>query len=221
MTYLSKSFYLEDFEESLTKIKSELGPFLADLDKQTLIFPETDIQVKIPFHLKLNDNASIQEIAYLIIIIHSGEAVLAYCESDLIIEHKTVKAYMVRKKQGKSQLKYLKTKGKSKAGSRVRLASTDDFFNKINEKLHEWLTYFAIDKIALSCNKTLSPYFFNRENAALKKDDNRLIKIPKHIQEASFDNLLSTHQFLIETIVTYPEEEKHVIERIKNKIIDE
>ena len=38
---------------------------------------------------------------------------------------------MVRKKQGKAQLKYLSSKGKSRAGSRIRLAQTEKFLTEI------------------------------------------------------------------------------------------
>ncbi len=137
------------------------------------------------------------EIPYIICIIQSGSAALAYCEGLQIIEHKVFKAYMVRKKQGKSQLKYLKTKGKSKAGSRVRLGNTIHFFEEITDKLSDWLSYYDIDKIALSLNKTLYPYLFNKDNEVLDKNDVRIYKIPKHIEEPSFENLLKIHSYLL------------------------
>ena len=45
---------------------------------------------------------------------------------------------MVRKKRGVSQIKHLKTKGKSRAGSRVRLAETEEFFENINGRLQDY-----------------------------------------------------------------------------------
>jgi hypothetical protein len=104
---------------------------------------------------------------------------------------------MVRKKQGKSQIKYLKTKGKSKAGSRVRLGNTVHFFKEITEKLSDWLSYYNIEKIALSLNKTLYPYLFNKDNEVLDKKDERIYKIPQHIAEPSFENLLKIHSYLL------------------------
>ena len=168
------------------------------------------ISIQLPFCFSYEDK-KLQPSNFLIIIIHSGEAALAYSEVDQIVEHKMVKAYMVRQKQGKSQIKYLKTKGKSKAGSRVRLAGTDHFFEEINRKISEWEEYFEIDKIAISCNKTLQPHFFNRSDAALDKNDGRLLKIPKHIQEANFENLTSIHNHLISTEIKFNESDQELI----------
>ena len=50
--------------------------------------------------------------------IRVGDAVVPYkvnFEGEELIEHKVFKTYMVRKKQGKSQIKHLKSKGKSKS----------------------------------------------------------------------------------------------------------
>ncbi|WKV11770.1 hypothetical protein [Marivirga harenae] len=179
-----------------------------------------ELSVRLPFFIKYEHHKIIPS-NFLIVLIHSGEAALAYSEEDQITEHKMVKAYMVRQKQGKSQIKHLKTKGKSKAGSRVRLAGTDHFFEEINEKISEWNEYYDIDKIAISCNKTLQPYFFNRSDAALKKDDNRIIKIPKHIQEANFENLTSIHKYLISTELNFENSEKDFIKELVLNITNE
>ena len=62
---------------------------------------------------------------YLILLLRAnGNAALGYFEEGKILNHKVIRKYMVRKKQGKSQLKHLNSKGKSRAGSRVRLQQT-------------------------------------------------------------------------------------------------
>jgi hypothetical protein len=124
---------------------------------------------------------------------------------------------MVRKKQGKSQIKYLKTKGKSKAGSRVRLANTVHFFEEIQEKINEWLAYFQLDYIALSCSKSLYTHLFT-EDFELDRNDARIVKIPKHIQEASFENMLAIHRYLLQAEVIYDENDK---ERISAMLLGE
>ncbi|MEM7036019.1 MAG: hypothetical protein AAF570_03495, partial [Bacteroidota bacterium] len=65
---------------------------------------------------------------YLMILMQAGHAALGYFEEGEVVHHKVVKKYMVRRKQGKSQVGYLGTRGKSKAGSRVRLANAVRFF---------------------------------------------------------------------------------------------
>ncbi|WP_375578149.1 hypothetical protein ABWH96_14045 [Marivirga tractuosa] len=216
-----KSFDEEQIEQLLVSLHHHYGSSDYDISKHQLLFPEKQsISIRLPLCFTyLNDNLLSSN--FMIILIHSGEAALAYSEEDQIVEHKIEKAYMVRQKQGKSQIKYLKTRGKSKAGSRVRLAGTDHFFEEINEKLAEWDEYYEIDKIAISCNKTLQPYFFNRTNAALQKDDDRLFKIPKHIQEANFENLTFIHNYLISTELKFDDSDKELINTIIFEIDNE
>jgi len=73
-----------------------------------------------------------------IILIRAGSASLGFFYQKKIVLHKRITAYMTRKKQGKAQLTYLKTKGKSRAGSRHRLKESYEFFEQINQKLQRW-----------------------------------------------------------------------------------
>ncbi len=199
-------------------------PHTFDQKKHRIVFETSENQnfyLRLPLPLlfdQQNDFTEDIETPYIICLIQSGSAALAYCEGFHIVEHKVFKAYMVRKKQGESQLKYLKTKGKSKAGSRVRLGNTVHFFEEITEKLGDWLSYFEIEKIALSLNKTLQPYLFNESNHILTKDDERIYKIPKHIQEPSFENLLNIHSYLMKVELIYDEEVEKIIENILHKL---
>src|SRR5688500_9426516 len=119
---------------------------------------------------------------YVILLVQSGSCAVGYFENGINLDHKVFRAYMVRKKRGVSQIKHLKTKGKSRAGSRVRLAETEEFFENINERLQEYFANYRIDRIALSCSKILIPYLFNSKiPAPFQKRDPRILKIPKHI----------------------------------------
>ncbi len=216
-----KTYDEEHLEKLLESLHLQYGSSEYDSSKHQIKFIENQsFSIRLPFCLVYLNEKLIPS-NFLIILIHSGEAALAYSEDDQIAEHKNLKAYMVRQKQGKSQIKYLKTRGKSKAGSRVRLAGTDHFFEEINDKIAEWDEYFEIDKIAISCNKTLQPYFFNRPDAALHKDDERLFKIPKHIQEANFENLTSIHNYLISTELKFDDSDKEFINTIISEIENE
>jgi len=102
---------------------------------------------------------------------------------------------MVRQKQGKSQIKYLKTKGKSRAGSRVRLGETEAFFQEISQRLSSYEIEFPIDTWGISCAKTLLPYFFATEPSPpfLKKQSN-LYSIPFHVQHPGLETLEDIHK---------------------------
>ena len=101
---------------------------------------------------------------------------------------------MVRKKQGKAQIKHLQTKGKSRLGSRIRLQNTVLFFEKINAKLKEWHQKSAIfdkvERIGQSGSPDLWHLFYtSKEEAPFQKDDVRLRKIPLTVHIPNFEEL--------------------------------
>ncbi|MFD2201218.1 hypothetical protein [Shivajiella indica] len=143
-------------------------------------------------------NLEIQDfVNYVLILIKAGMASVAFFENGTLSDHKVFRAYMVRKKQGKSQLKYLKTKGKSRAGSRVRLAESEVFFTSINERTSTYFKNYRVDLIGLSCSDTLLPYLYNNSMPSpFEKKDSRIFKIPKHIASPKLENLKSVDHIL-------------------------
>ena len=107
---------------------------------------------------------------------------------------------MVRKKQGRSQIKHLKTKGKSRAGSRLRLASGIEFFENINTRLTRHMKDNEFDRIAFSCSKILLPYLYgSKVPTPFDKKDERIYKIPKHLHQPTFEVMLGMQRFLNKT----------------------
>ena len=117
----SKLIDLQNIAQVASNLKTAFS-FNFDTEKHRFIFQldksnEFYLRLPLPVTLtKLGKEIELDDLdlTYIIAIIQSGSAALAYCEGLQIIEHKVFKAYMVRKKQGKSQLKYLKTKGKKR-----------------------------------------------------------------------------------------------------------
>ena len=152
---------------------------------------------------------------YVLLLIRSGAAAVGYFSQGENIEHKVFRAYMVRKQQGKSQIKHLKTKGKSRAGSRIRLAETFRFFEEINERLTVYFNSYPIHRIGLSCPATLIPYLYqSKEKTPFEKDDPRLMTIPTHITNPTFEVLNKTNRFLLQGELKYSEEGKTFLENI-------
>lgn len=163
-------------EESIASLRFSLG---LDFDEENEKLHETDF------------------INYVLILIRSGQAAVGLFENGELLDHKVFRAYMVRKKQGKSQIKHLKTKGKSRAGSRVRLAETLEFFDQINSRLNSYFNEYRIDSIGLSCATTLIPYFYGgKEETPFLKNDDRIFKIPIHTKSPTFEALLKVNEFL-------------------------
>ena len=166
------------------------------------------------------------EVHYVILLIQSGNCALGYFENGINLDHKVFRSYMVRKKQGKSQIKYLKTKGKSRAGSRVRLGETVEFFENINERLQTYFDEHEVHRIAISCSKTLIPYLFNSKvSTPFDKHDPRLFKIPKHIHTPIYEVMLDANKFLQKGELIYEEAQQPFVDALlgeeKNLFEDE
>ncbi|RPA69113.1 hypothetical protein EF405_04695 [Cyclobacteriaceae bacterium YHN15] len=160
-------------------------------------------------------------INYVLILIKSGMASVAFFENGNMADHKVFRAYMVRKKQGKSQLKYLKTKGKSRAGSRVRLAESEVFFSSINERVNTYFENYRVDLIGLSCSETLLPYFYNNTiPGSFERKDSRLFKIPKHIASPKLENLIELDKYLKKNVIEMEAEGNYLFEEFKDSSIN-
>lgn len=141
---------------------------------------------------------------YLIALIQAGAAALGYAEEGEIYLHKNIKKYMKRHKRGKAQISYLNSKGKSKAGSRIRLANTISFFEDINEKLTEWEEDYEPKRIMYSCSAQLWGLLFKSNvPPPFEKKDERLIKIPKDVQIPSLEELMAVNKFVKKGKVTF------------------
>ncbi|WP_373493112.1 hypothetical protein [Aquiflexum sp.] len=170
-----------------------------------------------------NSLIKLEFINHIILLIKSGIASVAFFENTELVDHKVFRAYMVRKKQGKSQVKYLKTKGKSRAGSRVRLQETLDFFEKINSRLITYFEESRIDLIAINSSKILLPFLFeSKSKTPFEKKDNRLYKIPKHIATATHENLLEVNEQLFSNAVFVPYISQDIFATIlsSNEVVD-
>lgn len=134
---------------------------------------------------------------FSICLVKAGQATVGYFHHEKMEDHKVFRAYMVRQKQGKSQIKYLKTKGKSRAGSRIRLGETERFFEEINERLNTYLAY-PIDFWGISCSKTLWPYLFSASTPPpFISGSSNLIELPFHVVKASFDELEAAGKLVV------------------------
>jgi hypothetical protein len=133
--------------------------------------------------------------SFLLMLIQAGHAALGYYQDDKLQHHKVIRKYMVRKKQGKAQLKYLKTRGKSRAGSRIRLANSVLFFEEINQYLNDWVKQNR-ETIIYSCGPMLWGMLFQSKTPPpFDKKDQRLKKLPLSIDVPNFEILKNTAQY--------------------------
>ncbi|MEM7370655.1 MAG: hypothetical protein AAF587_18730 [Bacteroidota bacterium] len=135
---------------------------------------------------------------YLLALIQMGASALGYFEEGEVVVHKAIKKYMKRHKRGKAQISYLNTRGKSKAGSRIRLANTIRFFEEINERLTEWEEDYLPERIIYSCTPQLWGLLFqSKVSPPFEKKDPRLVKVPKDVGVPTFEELLAINEFVL------------------------
>ncbi len=206
----------------LQKIKQANLPATYDPEKHRLILTDNTGNEILTFRLPIVFPAPEKDLSlpdkpvhYIILLVQSGSCAIGYFENGLNLNHKVFRAYMVRKKRGVSQIKHLKTKGKSRAGSRVRLAETEEFFENINERLREYFAEYQVDRIAMSVSMILVPYLFNSKTGSpFDKRDSRILKIPKHIHTPIYEVLLDTHRFLLKGELIYEEKGKDMVKTL-------
>ena len=181
-----------------------------DKNKNSIIVSDRKFNKLLAFHfplvfnLKMNDYIETKNIPVqknlpesFLILIHAGQAALAVTKGREIALHKVIRKYMVRKKQGKAQINYLKTKGKSRAGSRVRLADSADFFEEINLTATKWLQQSNPQSIIYHCSPVLWGYLFRAKNKPpFEKKDIRLKKVPLDVNRPTMMELKRTANYL-------------------------
>ena len=114
---------------------------------------------------------------------------------------------MKRHKRGKSQISYLKTRGKSKAGSRIRLANTVRFFEEINERLTTYEEEYEPERMIYSCTAQLWGLLFqSKVPPPFEKKDPRLIKVPKDVNIPTYEELLNVNEFIQKGLLTVYQE---------------
>ena len=127
---------------------------------------------------------------FLLVLIQAGHAAFGHFVGGEPSKHKVVKKYMVLG-SGKAQVSYLSTRGKSKAGSRVRLANTVRFFEDINEKLIEWNCHADVQRILLGCPIRLGVLWHEADPPPpFDKADPRIQKVPFDTGRPDLDTLL-------------------------------
>lgn len=183
-------------QENISFEPAGKNTFLLNKDKEEshffkipTLFPAPEISEPLPDYIKKVPGTPPSYILYLV---QAGAAALGCFEKGEAIKHKTLTKYMVRKKQGKSQLTYLRQKGKSRAGSRIRLKESLEFFEEINRKLTDWKEDISkADLIFYSCPIRLTnELYLAKTPLPFERNEKRLKKIPFHVKTPNHKELM-------------------------------
>lgn len=135
--------------------------------------------------------------SWVLVLMQAGAASIGYWEDDELLAHKVFKRYVVRGK-GKAQGSYLKTKGKSRYGSRLRLQNARSLLIDVNERLHEWWNEFGEpDRVLASCPVRTWPELWSVKPPPPFARDDVDRGIPLDVAVPSFDELKRVGRFAL------------------------
>lgn len=134
---------------------------------------------------------------FVVVLVRAGASACGVWKDDELVLHKVVKKYVVRG-NGRAQTSYLKTKGKSRAGSRLRLRNAQSLLEETNERLAAWEREVGrFDRVFLSAPERLRAELFAAEPPPpFERGDPRLALVPTHVHEPGFEEMLRVHRFL-------------------------
>ena len=130
-----------------------------------------------------------------LLLLQAGAAALGYWDEDELLHHKVVKKYVVRG-HGKAQPAHLKTKGKSRYGSRLRLQNWQRLLGEVNARLGEWWEQRgAPEQLFAAVNVRVLPQLFAAE--PMPPFPREVVRrVPRHVHVPDFAELLAVRRFL-------------------------
>ena len=133
---------------------------------------------------------------HTVLLMQAGAVALGRFEGAEPIATKSLKKYVVRGK-GRAQPLHLKTKGKSRYGSRLRLQNARRLLVETNEKLNQWTEEFGpADHVYYSCPVRLWASVFETRPAPPFTKTDSLIRIPRDLPRPTIDVLSRTYRSL-------------------------
>ncbi len=133
---------------------------------------------------------------HAVILMQAGAASLGYFIGGKAVATKSMKRYVVRGK-GRAQPAYLKSKGKSRYGSRLRLQNARQLVEEINEKLHEFWTEFGEpEQLFVGAPVRLWPDLFRGKTQPPFAQSDPILRIPLDLPVPTTNVLLRAYKSL-------------------------
>lgn len=138
----------------------------------------------------------------VVVLVQAGASALGVWQEDDNLAHRVIRKYVVRG-NGRAQTTHLKTKGKSRYGSRLRLQGAKAQLVETNQTLIEWdEAHGGFDQVLVSCpvrtladlHRTRPPPPFAAEVA---------VRIPFHVHPPRYEELLRIRARLAQGVIEF------------------
>lgn len=133
----------------------------------------------------------------LVLLLRASGMALGLWRGDELLQHKAVRKYVVRG-NGKAQATHLKTRGKSRYGSRLRLQNWRSLLAETNERWRDLdETRGPIERVFWSAPVRVWSALFDAEPPPPRaRDDGVLQRIPLHVHRPDHEELLRVRREL-------------------------
>lgn len=200
---MSERFRSERTHDVLTELADECELLVAE-DRRAFVTRDGEVRVAVPAVQPIADDVTTvddfldrleEPDQVLLLLIQAGASALGFWECDELIRHKVIKKYVTRGK-GRAQPTHLKTKGKSRYGSRLRLQNWKSQLVDTSEKLHEWIDELGPPDVAFYASPVrVWPEFWTcRPAPPLGRDAFR--KVRTHVHVPDFKELQRVYEWL-------------------------
>jgi len=133
----------------------------------------------------------------LVLLLRAGAMAFGCWRGSELVQHKAVRKYVVRG-SGKAQSTHLKTRGKSRYGSRLRLQNWRSLLGETNERVSDCQEQFGpFDRIFYGVPvRGFSGLFEADPEPAFSRDARELQRLPMHVHRPDYEELLRVRAWL-------------------------
>ena len=126
-----------------------------------------------------------------VLLLRAGAMAFGCWRGEELVQHKAVRKYVVRG-NGRSQATHLKTRGKSRYGSRLRLQNWKSLLGETNERLADCEAQFGpFARIFYGVPvRVWSDLFEGAPPPPFEREDPRLMRLPLHVHRPDHAELL-------------------------------
>ncbi len=126
----------------------------------------------------------------IVLLARAGAVAWGIWDDDRLVRHKVDKRYVVRG-TGRAQPTHLKSKGKSRYGSRLRLMNHRALLEDTSAKLHAlWREHGPADRVYVGCPVRLWAEFASAGAGLPLGFDERILRLPFDFGAPGFDELI-------------------------------
>lgn len=198
-------FPLADLDEQLGDFAAAFPRATADERGRAFVDADTGARLVVPFVLALaRTGESPLDYAsrvprttgtYAIVLLQAGAMAVGRFDGEECVRHKAQKRYVVRG-NGKAQATHLRTRGKSRYGSRLRLQNWQRLLAETVERLRAWDEELgpAQQVFGAMGPRTAAALFAMEPPPPFARDGVR--RVPRHVHVPDFEELLAVQRWL-------------------------